>query len=120
MQTSNLSASTGRAADPHDPDARRSGDDAGQAEALKPADTASAASAAAVAADDADVRPTPPQTLREFEHALRGLGYSARKATAIARNGFKASAPEPDEGIELHELRAALERRGAALKGLSP
>ena len=116
---SELSARAGCTADLHEPAAGCAGDDAGPADALKPADTESAGCAADVEADAAPARPTPPTTLREFEHALRSLGFSARQAAAIARAGFKASEPDAADGIQQHELRAALERRAAALKGKS-
>ena len=35
--------------------------------------------------------PHKPQTIREFEAALRGLGYSARESKAIANRGFKGT-----------------------------
>ncbi len=38
----------------------------------------------------------PPATVREFEEALRALGYSNRQAKAIAREGFRPAVPEPD------------------------
>lgn len=54
--------------------------------------------------------PTPPQTLREFETALRGLGFSRKQAATIARNGFaEKPAPQTDE---LQTLYAALQQRG--------
>lgn len=39
-----------------------------------------------------------PQTIREFERALRELGYSQRESACIAKGGFKALVPnEPEE-----------------------
>lgn len=40
-----------------------------------------------------------PSTIREFERAMKGLGFSQRESAAIAKNGFKAigiDEPEPD------------------------
>lgn len=51
--------------------------------------------------------PVKPATIREFERALKSLGYSQRESTVIAKGGFKAlgnEAPEPD----LSALVAAL------------
>lgn len=45
-----------------------------------------------------------PQTIREFERALKGLGYSQRESCAIAQGGFKAIAGDPL--AELAELLA--------------
>lgn len=55
----------------------------------------------------ATAAPVKPQTIREFERALKSLGYSQRESTAIAKSGFKAigiDEPEPD----LSALKAAL------------
>ena len=67
---------------------------------------------------------TKPATLREFERALRGLGFSKREAEAIARHGFAgatataAPTPEPEPDTDMQSLMAALQRRAAALKGI--
>lgn len=51
--------------------------------------------------------PHKPQTIREFETALRGLGYSSREAKAIANRGFKATRSElNDLADKLTELAA--------------
>lgn len=48
-----------------------------------------------------------PQTIREFERALRGLGYSQREAASIAKGGFKALGNAEQEALaELAELIA--------------
>jgi hypothetical protein len=52
----------------------------------------------------------PPKTEREFEHAMRELGYSKRQAREIVRSGFKALAEaEPAEDVS-EELVALLKR----------
>lgn len=84
-----------------------------------------AASAGCAAADTRaaePVRPQPPATVRDFESALRTLGFTNRQAKAIARKGFAAASaaavpePDPDE-LQMQSLMAALQRRAAALKG---
>ncbi len=66
-----------------------------------------------VAAQDASVS-TPaakskPRTCREFERAMRELGFSQREATAIASHGFKGLAQE--SAIEdVSELAALIQR----------
>jgi hypothetical protein len=53
---------------------------------------------------------SPPRTAREFEQALRALGYSKRQAAAIAARGFKCLAEaEPSEDVS-EELAALLKR----------
>ncbi len=48
-----------------------------------------------------------PQTIREFERALRGLGYSQRESASIAKGGFKAIVPnEPEQ--DLSELASLI------------
>ena len=76
------------------------------------ASDASTGCAAIATADTTPERPKPPQTTRELEHALRGLGYSQRQAAAIARNGFRAAAAatEAPSVATLEPLRAALLR----------
>jgi hypothetical protein len=70
-----------------------------------------------------DAQATPPQTMREFERALRGLGFTRLQAEHIARKGFRgvtaldAAAPEPERDLDLTSLAEALERRGRALIG---
>lgn len=89
---------------------------------LPPAGDASTASAAPAAAELETERPKPPQTLRELERALRGLGYSQRQAAAIARKGFRPATAEPehDRAALLVELRDALRRSIANLKAPEP
>lgn len=51
-----------------------------------------------------------PQTVREFEAALRGIGFSRAESTAIASRGFKASmTPEAAQAETLDELVAVIE-----------
>lgn len=74
-----------------------------------PADNTTATLVGAAAA------PVKPQTIREFERALKSLGYSQRESTAIAKGGFKAlgiADPEPD----LSELAAAIANNISLLK----
>lgn len=51
-----------------------------------------------------------PATVREFEAALRGLGFSRREAGQIAAKGFSAIAERPGEpsSDELRAVKAAL------------
>jgi hypothetical protein len=70
--------------------------------------------AASTPAPEAKARPT---TVREFERALRDLGYSKSESAAIARSGFKAAATDADDDTdELEELAALLQRNVALLK----
>ncbi len=56
-----------------------------------------------------------PQTIREFERALRELGYSQREAASIAKGGFKAISNDvPKE--DLSELASLLQRNTSLLK----
>ena len=74
------------------------------------------------------VSPTPPATLREFEHALRGLGFTKRQAESIARHGWArglpAAEPEPaaiaSGNPQLQGLCQLLRQHTARLKGPSP
>lgn len=50
-----------------------------------------------------------PQTAREFERAMRELGFSKRQAKAIANSGFKGLAVE-DSSEDVSELAALIER----------
>lgn len=70
---------------------------------------------AVVVSGDSTKPQTRPTTLRDFEHALRTLGFSARESKAIARDGFKVrqSPPEPDE---LESVRQAVLSRASLLK----
>jgi hypothetical protein len=57
----------------------------------------------------ASLLPSKPRTCREFERALKSLGYSGREAKTIASHGFKGLAIEdPDEDVS--ELAALIER----------
>jgi len=56
-----------------------------------------------------------PQTLRDFERALRDIGYSRNEATAIARGGFKAVQAD-DVSDQLEELAAGLRRYADSFK----
>jgi hypothetical protein len=55
---------------------------------------------------------SPPRTAREFDKAMRALGYSKRQAAAIAARGFKAldleADPAEDSSDDLERLTAAL------------
>ena len=53
---------------------------------------------------------SPPRTAREFDKAMRALGYSKRQAATIAARGFKGLATEPDPAEDPAELAALLER----------
>jgi hypothetical protein len=41
--------------------------------------------------------PAKPATIREFEAALRGIGYSQREAKKIAASGFRSLSTELDD-----------------------
>lgn len=52
-----------------------------------------------------------PQTIREFEAAMRGLGFSRAEAAAIATRGFKtASDADAIESDLLAELATAAQK----------
>lgn len=58
-----------------------------------------------------------PQTIRAFEAALRGLGFSRAEAAAIAARGYRASlSAESQERDEMDELAAAAENFKNAFK----
>lgn len=57
---------------------------------------------------------SPPKTEREFERAMRELGYSKRQAREIAARGFKALA-EADPSDDMSELAALLKRNSDVL-----
>lgn len=59
-----------------------------------------------------------PQTIREFERSMRGLGYSQREAAAIASHGFKAigTADQAEDQAELSELAALIAKSISILK----
>ncbi|MFS0754602.1 hypothetical protein ABC383_07875 [Noviherbaspirillum sp. 1P10PC] len=49
-----------------------------------------------------------PQTIREFEVAMRALGYSRAEAKAIASAGFKGFKPDDAVSDQFDELADAL------------
>lgn len=94
---------------------------AGRVNADAPIGCSSTGCAATATDGNTDATPaTPPQTLREFERAMRALGFTRPQAEAIARKGFSGAAatsaqqPEPDES---DNLRAALQQLARTLKG---
>lgn len=71
-------------------------------------------------APSAAVSSAKPQTIREFENALHGLGFSRRESRVIAERGFKAARTAGDESEEcaqLDELARLLRSNVALLKG---
>lgn len=67
----------------------------------------------------AQAKSSKPQTIREFERAMRELGYSQREAAAIAKHGFKAvnaSASVEEDRAKMAELAALIERNTSLLK----
>ena len=75
-----------------------------------------------VASSPADPQPPGPEakkkpaTIREFEHALKALGFSQRESASIARNGFKAASDDTPDTDELAELAALLRANSALLR----
>lgn len=119
MRQSKLSAHAGCVADPEETSAGCAGltGEESQADAPLQADGESTGSAAPVAADASETRATPPQTMREFERALRGLGFSRLQAEHIARKGFHTAPAEPSpEPVTSEQLRQAIERLARAMK----
>lgn len=122
MRQSELSAHAGSVAGPEDGSAGCDGHtgDESQADAPPPAAGDSAGCAAPAPMEASAAQATPPQSLREFERALRGLGFSRLQAEHIARQGFSgatasaAPTPEPEPDTELQLLMAALQKRGQA------
>lgn len=56
-----------------------------------------------------------PETIRQFERALREMGFTQRESASIAKGGFKAISNDvPQEGLS--ELAALLERNTSLLK----
>lgn len=107
--------------DPKDADAGCVETSAGQVN--EPAPSAAVASAGCAAAAPAAPIPAPdkpPGTVREFERALRGLGFTRQQAENVARRGFSGAAevPEPAavESDETKQLCAALESLARSLK----
>lgn len=97
--------------------------DEGQAAAPPAAAGESAGCAAPAPVDASDQKATPPQTLREFERALRGLGFTRLQAQHIAQRGFAGvtanteAAPEPErQSDDMQALVAALQRRARAFE----
>jgi len=67
----------------------------------------------AVAAEAAGTSPEPikPTTVREFEHALRTLGFTKRESESIARHGFRAAANAADgDTADMESIFAAVQR----------
>lgn len=56
-----------------------------------------------------------PQTLRDFERALRDIGYSRGEAAAIAKGGFKAVQADA-VSEQLDDLAAELRRFAETFK----
>ena len=83
--------------------------DEGQTAATPTAEPASAGCVVARASDDVSTKATPPQTLREFERALRDMGFTRLQANHIARQGFSGANSAPEvEPVEIAQLRQAL------------
>jgi hypothetical protein len=57
-----------------------------------------------------------PTSIREFEHALRALGFSQNESKAIAKRGFKAVSTAADDADELEQLATLLKRNVQILK----
>ena len=121
-----LSASAGCAAGPEQASAgcASSTGEENLADAPPQDSSVSTGCAAPAPADASESKGTPPQTMREFERALRGLGFTRLQAEHVARKGFAGlyaaavpePTPDPDES-SMQSLMAALQRRAAALKG---
>lgn len=61
----------------------------------------------------------PPQTVREFERALRSLGFTRLQAQAVARRGFGALSASPDgagSADDQHDIGQALRALAVSLK----
>lgn len=58
-----------------------------------------------------------PETINDFERALRDLGFSRKQATAIAMHGFKPAHLEEDTDTDWQAVKAALLTTTQALKG---
>lgn len=87
-------------------------------EATLQAEVDSAGCADTKPAGESNQRATPPQTVREFERALRTLGFSRLQAASIARRGFSGvTAPADSEPSESERLRAAIDRLARLTKG---
>jgi hypothetical protein len=96
--------------------------DEGPADAPPQAAGDGAGCAAQAPADASEAQATPPRTVREFERALRALGFSRPRAHDIARYGFAGPAPEapavpePDPA-DINRLRSAAERLQRLIQG---
>ncbi len=64
----------------------------------------------------AQAKSSKPQTIREFERAMREMGYSQREATAIANHGFKAVNATASAEAEMAELAALIAKNTSILK----
>ncbi len=62
----------------------------------------------------APVAKSKPTTIREFERALRELGYSQRESASIAKSGFKAAGNADAE--ELQKLAELIAQNTSFLK----
>ena len=97
------------------------GDDRPADAAATPGADDSAGCAAEAPAGSSEGKATPPTTVREFERALRDLGFTRKQAADIARHGFNpaTAAAELDhtEPDETHQLREALQTFARILKG---
>lgn len=51
-----------------------------------------------------------PRTSREFERALREMGFSKSESRSIASYGFKAAEQAPESSEDVSELAALVER----------
>lgn len=68
------------------------------AEPLPDADASTGCAASCAADVPGQKAVTPPNTVREFERALRQLGFSRTQAEDIARHGFKGAYAAPPDG----------------------
>jgi hypothetical protein len=95
--------------------------DEGQTAATPTAGPGSGGSAPAPASDDASTKATPPQTVREFERALRALGYTRLQAASIARQGYSGATATEAAAVpgETEQLCDALQRFAQVIKGSS-
>lgn len=96
------------------------GEELGQRVATSPAAAVEDGGARCAPADASEHRneaPNPPQTLREFERAMRSLGYTRAQAEHIGRRGF-AGIRAPDEADQAgpDHLREALQKLAQAMK----
>lgn len=97
------------------------GDRPAGAESPQAADDGAGCTSTAAAVSEATTA-KPPATVREFERALRTLGFTRSQASDIARQGFiKAAGTEVLQvdpmADQVNELRALLARNAAILKG---